>query len=227
VNKRAKQRLIGVTILVLVMVGALIVGLRIGNASAMPVTIGDVLNDSSLVGKQVEVSGQVVAGSWVSGSKPFVFEIQDEKDTAAGRLRIEWNDQVPGSFGDGVTATVTGVVGEDGTIKAKYLITKCPSKYQSATGALTVNDITARAGELTGKTVKVSGFVVAGSIGEPGAAVRFRIADDVKSADGLDVAFGGGLSDEFVDGAKVVITGSLESDGVFQATEVALEQTGK
>ena len=224
VNKRAQKRLIGVTIVILVVVGALIVFLNVGGASAKPVSIGDVLNDETLVGKQVEVSGQVVAGSWSSGANPFIFEIEDSENADDGRLRIEWTEQVPGSFGDGVTATVTGVVGEGGTIDARYLITKCPSKYESATGALTVNDMTGRAAELIGTTVKVSGFVVAGSIGEPGAPVRFQIADNLDGQNPVGIAFGGGLSEEFVDGAKVVLTGSIEADGIFQATEVALEK---
>jgi cytochrome c-type biogenesis protein CcmE len=224
VNKRAKQRLIGVTIVILVVVGALIGFTRLGNAVAQPVTVGEVLSDKTLVGKQVEVTGKVVAGSWVSGAKPFVFEIEDDENADAGRLRIEWSEQVPGSFGDGVTATATGIVGEDGTIVAEYLITKCPSKYESATGALKVNDLTARSDELAGTTLKVSGFVVAGSIGEPGQAVRFQISDSVSGENPVKVAFGGGLPTDVVDGAKVVLTGSIEADGIFQATEVALEK---
>lgn len=223
-NKRAKQRLIGVTILILVAVAGLVLLTRLGNATATPVSISDVLNDEELVGKQVEVTGAVVAGSWTSGAKPFVFEIEDAADKAAGRVRVIWNDQVPGSFGDGTTATVTGTITEDGTIEAKYLVTKCPSKYESATGALTVNDVLSRASELYGVTVKVSGVVVADSMQEPGAAVRFRVADGPTDARALDVAFGGGLPEEFVEGAKVVVTGSIEPDGVFQATDVALEQ---
>lgn len=223
-NKRAKQRLIGVTILIFVAIGALIGLTRLGNATATPVTIADVVSDDSLVGKQIEVTGQVVAGSWISGAKPFVFEIEDAEGGAADRLRIVWNDVVPGSFGDGTTATVTGTIAEDGSVEAKYLVTKCPSKYESATGALTVNDVINRGAELSGSaTIKVTGFVVKGSIREAGAPVRFQIADDNTGATAVDVAFGGGLPDDFADGAKVVLTGSIEEDGVFQCAEVALD----
>lgn len=223
-NKRAKQRLIGVTILIFVAIGALIGLTRLGNATATPVTIADVVSDASLVGKQIEVTGQVVAGSWISGAKPFVFEIEDAEGGAADRLRIVWNDVVPGSFGDGTTATVTGTIAEDGSVEAKYLVTKCPSKYESATGALTVNDVINRGAELSGSaTIKVTGFVVKGSIREAGAPVRFQIADDNTGATAVDVAFGGGLPDDFADGAKVVLTGSIEEDGVFQCAEVALD----
>lgn len=224
-NKRAKQRLIGVTILIFVAIGALIAFTRLGNATATPVTIQELMSDEALVGKQIEVTGKVVAGSWVSGTKPFVFEIED--DETDGRIKVIWDNVVPGSFGDGTSATVTGTYAADGSIEAKYLVTKCPSKYESATGALTVNDVTGRASELEGTTVKVAGFVVAGSIAEPGAAVRFQISDNETGANPLDVAFGGGLSDEFVEGAKVVITGSLEADGTFQCAEVALDKSAQ
>lgn len=221
-NKRAKQRLMGVTILIFVAIGALIGLTRLGNAAATPVSIDAVLSDAELVGRQIEVTGEVVAGSWTSGSRPFIFEIEDA-DGSSGRVRIVWDSVVPGSFGDGVTATATGILNEDGGIDAKYLVTKCPSKYESATGALTVNDAINRSDELIGATFKVTGFVVNDSIQAVGGPERFRIADSITSSDTLPVSFGGGLSDEFVDGAKVVITGSIEADGIFQATEVAFD----
>lgn len=228
VNKRAKQRLIGVTILIFVAVAAIIWFSGFMNATATPVTIADVLTDDALVGKQVEVTGQVVAGSWVSGASPFTFEIEDAENEDSGRVRVVWNDVVPGSFGDGTTATVTGTVGDDGSVDAKYLVTKCPSKYQSATGALTVNDVINRADEFAGAaTLKVTGFVVKGSIKDAGAPVRFQITDGADGGTPLDVAFGGGLPDDLADGVKVVITGSLESDGVFQCAEVALDEAAQ
>ncbi len=227
-NKRAKQRLIGVTILILVAVAAIIWFSGFMNATATPVSIADVLSDETLVGKQVEVTGQVVAGSWISGSQPFVFEIEDGEDEQSGRVRVVWNDVVPGSFGDGTTATVTGTIAEDGSVEAKYLVTKCPSKYESATGALTVNDVLNRADEFAGAaTLKVTGFVVNGSIKEAGAPVRFQIADDATGSTALDVSFGGGLPDDLADGVKIIITGSLEQDGVFQCAEVALDEAAQ
>lgn len=223
-NKRAKQRLVGVTILIVVAIVGLVFLTRLGNATATPVTIAEVVSDKTLVGKQVEVTGAVVAGSWTSGAKPFTFEIEDAENEDAGTVVVIWNDPVPGSFGDGTTATVTGTIAEDGSIEAKNLVTKCPSKYESATGALTVNDVISRADELAGVTVKVTGFIVDGSIEPAGSPVRFEIEDSESAASTLKIAYGGGLSEEVADGAKVVVTGSIESDGVFQATEVALEE---
>ena len=228
-NKSAKQRLVGVTILIFVAVGALILFSDFSGGTATKTSVAQALTDDELVGSQVEVSGEVVAGSWISGADPFVFEIEDGDDPDSGRLRIVWSEVVPGSFGDGTTATVTGVLEDDRTIHAKYLVTKCPSKYESATGAMTVNDTLARADELSGSsTLKVTGFVVDGSIGAPGATPRFRISDSLDNGDNaLDVVWGGGLSDEFAEGVKVIITGSLEEGNVFQCTEVALDQAAK
>lgn len=224
-NKRAKQRLIGVTIIIFVAIGVLLLFMNESGGVATPVSIDEVLSDQTLVGKQIEVSGKVVAGSWVSGAKPFVFEIED--DESEGRVRVVWNEVVPGSFGDGTSATVTGTVSEDGSIEAKYLVTKCPSKYESATGALTVNDLVSRSADLSGVTVKVTGYVVADSIGEAGAPVRFQISDSLEGSNPLDVAFGGGLPDEFTDGTKVVLTGSPEDDGTFACSEVALDESAR
>lgn len=224
-NKRAKQRLIGVTILIFVAVGALVAFAGFSGGTATRTSVAEALADPELVGRQVEVTGEVVAGSWVSGTKPFTFEIQDGDDS--GRITVVWDNVVPGSFGDGVTATATGVLTDGGVVEAKYLVTQCPSKYESATGAMTVNDVINRADELIGSTLKVSGRVVAGSIVPAGGAERFRISDGADGADPLPISFGGGLSEEFVDGAKVVITGSIEADGIFQATDVALDSAAK
>ena len=224
-NKRAKQRLIGVTILIFVAVGALIAFAGFSGGTAMKTSVAEALTNPELVGRQVEVTGEVVAGSWVSGAKPFTFEIQSGDDS--GRITVVWDNPVPGSFGDGVTATATGTLTDDGVVEAKYLVTQCPSKYESATGALTVNDVINRADELVGSTLKVSGRVVAGSIVPPGGAERFRISDREDGSDPLPISFGGGLSEEFTDGVKVVITGSMEADGIFQATDVALDSAAK
>lgn len=223
-NKRARQRLIGVTILIVVAVVALITLTKLGGGTATPASIEQVMSDKELVGKQVEVSGKVVAGSWVSGSKPFTFEIEDDK--ADGRVKVVWDDVVPGSFGDGTSATVTGTLGQDGSIQADYLVTKCPSKYESATGSLTVSDVVGRSAEIKGVTVKVSGFVVKDSIGEAGAPVRFQVSDSVDGSNALDVAYGGGLPDTFKPGVKVVLTGSLE-DGTFVCSDVALDESAR
>jgi len=223
-NTRAKRRLAGVTIVVIAVIGVLIFFVGQSNATATPVTIADALTDESLVGTQVEVTGEVVAGSWMAGSDPFTFDIEDSSAADSGKLTVIYDHQIPSSFGDGTTATVTGELLADGTIEAKYLVTKCPSKYESATSALTVTDTLNRATELEGVTVKVAGFVLPGTIADAGAAVRFQIADAADAASGLGVAFSGALPDDLAERVQVVVTGSLRSDGTFECTDVAIAE---
>ena len=61
-----------------------------------------------------------------------------------------------------------------------------------------------------------------GTLAGVDASERFVIVD----ADGLGelhVVYDGALSDETGEGAKVVLTGSIASNGLFTATNVALE----
>ena len=74
-----------------------------------------------------------------------------------------------------------------------------------------------------GKVVKVSGTVGAGTLGPAGQDVRFRLTDDEALSVTLPVAYDGALSDEVTDGSAVVLTGALDADGSFIATDVALE----
>ncbi len=61
-----------------------------------------------------------------------------------------------------------------------------------------------------------------GTLKPAGEGDRFVIVDE-SGAGEIPVAFDGALSDEVTDGATVVLTGSLNDDGSFAATDVALE----
>ena len=109
------------------------------------------------------------------------------------------------------------------SLEATELVTKCPSKYESATDALTVGQLLGYGESVHGKVVKVSGTVGAGTLGPAGQDVRFRLTDDESLSVTLPVSFDGALSDEVADGSAVVLTGALGADGTFAATDVALE----
>ncbi len=226
-NSRAKRRLAAVTVLIVIAIAALSWFTRLGDATATPVSVADALADSTLVGTQIEVTGEVVPGSWNAGAMPFEFDIRDSGTSGSGKLTIVWEQVIPSSFGDGTTATVTGKLGEDGTIVARTLVTQCPSKYESATNALTVADARARATELVGVTLKVTGHVAAGTIADPGADPRFGIADGAAGVDVLDVSFAGALPDDFAEGVQVVLTGSLREDGGFECTGLAIAESAR
>ncbi len=227
-NKRAKQRLLGVTALIIIAVGGLIFYTSQGSgAGAYKKTVAEVATDSTLVGQQVQVSGPVIAGTWIPGAKPLVFEIKDQDSTGDTTLRVIWDGPVPSAFGDGTVAIVKGIVGEDRSLTASSLITQCPSKYASATGALTVTDLLGKKAEVQDKFVKLTGYIVSGSIQGADASERFSISTESGSGDVVAVSFGGALPAGMEDGSKVVIGGKLGTDGVFAADEVSLDEAAQ
>lgn len=95
------------------------------------------------------------------------------------------------------------------------MVTKCPSKYESAEGALTVKGLLDQADEMLFEDTKVCGYVE-GDVNDASSAVRFTIESQGAV---LPVAYDGGLDEQIVDGVAVVVSGHLDSDGNFIATE--------
>lgn len=227
VNKRARNRLVGVTAIVLLAVVAIFASLGQRGGTSYYESVKSVASDKSLVGERVKVGGMVVTGSWDKKANPMRFSIKDEKDTqgTGETVKVVYNGAVPSTFGDGVTAIVTGEVKPDGSIEAGEMITKCPSKYESATGAMSVSAI--KEGQ-TIANVTLTGYVVKGSIVAPGSDARFSL---VGGADGTGtaypVAWDGALPAGMNDGSQVVLEGAVNADGTITATSVALEQSQK
>jgi cytochrome c-type biogenesis protein CcmE len=229
VNKRARNRLIGVTAIVLLIVVAIFASIGSRGGTAYYKTVEEIANDTELANERVKVGGAVVTGSWDRKSNPMRFVIKGEEDTAdeGPTVKVIYNGAVPATFGDGVTAIVTGTLSADGTIEADEMITKCPSKYESATGALPVGDLVGSGDSMVGKTVKATGFVKAGTIVPPGGAERFVVTNDATGGTEIAVVFEGALPSGMTDGSKVVLTGAVEADGKFVATDVSLEESQK
>ncbi|MDR3687167.1 MAG: cytochrome c maturation protein CcmE [Coriobacteriia bacterium] len=224
-NKRARMRLIGVTAIILIVIAVLVVTL--GNKqSAVSSTIAQVKSDAKNGGR-VKVEGAVVAGSWNKQSNPMKFTIKQESDTAGTgpTLKVVYTGTAPNTFGDGVVAVVTGTLDGNGVVQANEMITKCPSKYSSAVGAIPVGELN-KGTSMAGKpNLQVSGYVKPGSLGSATAAQRFFLASKADGSDpAVAVKFTGGLPDTVKDGAQVVVTGTLGTDNVFTATSVALAQ---
>ena len=68
-----------------------------------------------------------------------------------------------------------------------------------------------------GRTFRIGGMVVAGSLKRDGVEVRFVVTDTAKS---IPVTYRGALPDLFREGKGVVAQGQLGADGVFAAREV-------
>ena len=68
-----------------------------------------------------------------------------------------------------------------------------------------------------GRTFRIGGMVVAGSLKREGVEVRFAVTDTAKT---VPVVYRGALPDLFREGKGVVAQGELGRDGVFRAREV-------
>jgi cytochrome c-type biogenesis protein CcmE len=69
----------------------------------------------------------------------------------------------------------------------------------------------------SGRTFRIGGMVLEGSVKRDGVEVRFSVTDTAKS---IPVVYRGALPDLFREGKGVVAQGELGGDGVFRAREV-------
>ena len=220
-NSKTKRRMgvvTGVIVIVLIVVLA-VVG---GNSAAKTVSVAEAIE---LQGDaKIQVTGNVVENSFEINGNTLTFKIYDPQASASEKdaLDVRYDGGVSATFGNDVTAICTGKKNSDGILVCSELVTKCPSKYENASGALSVADLLGYGDAVLNKPVKVSGIVMPGSIAGVDAATRFTLLDD-ESALELRVKYDGALPDKMDDGSKVVLTGSIGSDGSFSATDVALE----
>lgn len=220
-NTKTKRRMVAVTgVIVIVMIIVLaIVG---GSSTAKTVTIAD-LSDGSYVDQKVQVTGNVVENSFSTDDNDVLtFSIYDPEGDVSQELVVQYDGGVSSTFGNDVTAICTGKVDSEGVLKASELVTKCPSKYESSTDALTVEQLVGYGDSVYDKPVKVAGVVKSGTLTSAGSDERFVLADGEGSAE-ISVKYDGALSEEITDGSNVVLTGSVSSDGAFTATDVAIE----
>lgn len=220
-NTKTKRRMIAVTgviVIVLVIVLA-VVG---GSSSAKTVSIEEATN-GSMVDQKIQVSGNVVENSYETVDNVLTFDIYNPDGDASKQLRVRYAGGVSATFGNDVTAICTGKIGEDGVLNASELVTKCPSKYENSSDALSVLQLFGYGDEIVGKPVKVVGDVQGGTLKAAGEGDRFVLVDPETGSE-LPVLFEGALSDEIQEDSSVVVTGALNDDGKFEATEVALPQ---
>lgn len=208
----------GLIVIVLIVV-LTVVG---GNSAARTVSVAEALelqDDAKL-----QVTGNVVENSFDIDGNVLTFKIYDQKADPAAKtpLDVRYDGGVSATFGNEVTAICTGKKGSDGVLVCSELVTKCPSKYENATDALSVADLIGYGDAVMNKPVKVAGVVKTGTLAGVDAAERFTLLDAESTAD-LHVKYAGALPDKMAEGSKVVLTGSVGADGSFTATDVALE----
>lgn len=217
-NKRARNRLIGVTILILVATVPLIYQLMITGGSYVQ-TIDAVAAGGTLVGQRVKITGTVVAGSWDKKTNPMVFRIRGEGATSGPEIKVIYDGSAPNTFGSDTVAILTGTVESTGVVRANEMLTKCPSKYSTKSDAATIASLLSAPPDAP---IRVSGFLAPGTLKDASAAERFKFASKADgTGDVVPVTFQGSMPAGAADGSELVVFGKMES-GVFVATEVAL-----
>lgn len=219
-NAKMKKRMVavsGVIVIVLILVLAFVGG----NTAATTMSIAEAAENPQ-AGQKVQVSGNVVQDSFSTSNDVLTFKIYDPEGDPATQLEVRYDGAASSTFGNDVTAICTGKINDAGVLECSELVTKCPSKYENADSALTVEQLLGYGESVYGNVVKVAGSVGAGSLKAAGQGDRFILVD-AETGDSMPVVFEGALSDGIADGSAVVLTGSLGADGKFAATDVALE----
>lgn len=219
-NTKTKRRLVVVTgiVVILIVIVLAVVG---GSSAAKTVTVAQALEGSNN-GQRVQVTGTVVDNSYATEGSTLTFDIYDPDGNANDTLHIVYNGSASSTFGNGVQAICTGTLSQDGrTVNCTELVTKCPSKYENASEALTVSRLLDYGSSIESKTVKVTGVIKAGSLADVSSDVRFVAVDADDTSVEMPVHFDGGIPDGVGEGTEVVLTGWLDADGTFTATEVA------
>ena len=214
-----KQRFIVVGGIVLIVVLGMLA--FFGANTAKEMTVAEAAQHAN-AGDRVKVAGTVVNDSFSIQGDILTFTMADKEDPRYD-LRVSYDKGVAATFGNGIEAICTGSIDEDGVLKCSELITKCPSKYESRTDALPVSRLFDYGDSIVNKVVKVQGVLKAGTLKDATADVRFAVSDAEDAKLDLPVTYTGALSEDVVDGASLVLTGTLNADGKFTATEVALE----
>jgi len=220
VNKRARNRLVGIAVIVVFAVAAILVGA--GADGAYSRTVSDVAGNTEFAGDRVRVTGTVIDGSWNREVDPMIFDIRNEGATEGPQIKIEYGGNVPATFGDGVVAIVTGTLNGGSTkIISDTMVTACPSRYESIQGALSVDDLLATPGD--GYKV-VTGFVIADSIKPVTEEFRFKVQNSDSGGSQLSIVYQGALPRGMDSGSQVVLGGEMDENGAFVAVSVALSK---
>lgn len=217
-NKRARNRLIGVTAIILIVAAVLLVTI-IPSGASYEQKVADIVSDAKLVGTRVKVTGSVVAGSWDKKTNPMVFKIREQGATTGPEVKVVYNGSAPNTFGNDTIAILTGTVSEKGVVEANEMLTKCPSKYETKSDAATIKDMLLAPPDTP---IRVAGFLKPGSLKDASSAERFVLSTTAEgSGESVPVSFAGSMPEGGTDGAELVVFGKLEN-GVFVATDVSV-----
>lgn len=125
-EKRVRNRLVVVTLLILVVIVGIVYYSLTGSYSYYK-TVKELRKDTSLIGVSVRVSGKVEKHSLKQDAKGYHFTISEENAT----LKVNYNGVLPQTFEEGKLVILEGKYKKGYVVDATKIITKCPSKYKA------------------------------------------------------------------------------------------------
>ena len=129
-NKRARTRLIVVTVIILAIVGGLIYYSSRGGTLAYKTPTEVQAQAATLEGKGIRMTGEVATGTIVRDTDGLKFDVTDRKSS----VPVLFTGTVPDTFKEGLQVIVDGTYGADGRVASKSMVTKCPTKFQAELG---------------------------------------------------------------------------------------------
>lgn len=126
------RKVVTVLLAVAVLAGGVAIVASSMSGGVFSLTIAEAQSAPELhVGKEVKVSGDVVAGSVVRGATPFEMEFAIA-DKEGRRLDCHYKGSIPDPFAEGREVILQGSIGADRRMEVSKITVKCPSKYQEA-----------------------------------------------------------------------------------------------
>lgn len=128
-ERKSRNRLIIVTIIILGIVGGLVAYALISGDYSYYKTVKELRRDPSLVGVSVRVGGEVEKGSLNLDKKGYHFKIAQGKES----IKVNYQGKLPDTFEEGILVIADGKYKKGYQVDATKIITKCPSKYEAKT----------------------------------------------------------------------------------------------
>lgn len=109
---------------------AALIYVSVGQGGAYYITIEESLAGKAQPGRAVRIDGYVGEGTvkWDAPAVTLRFDLVDRD--RVHRLPVVFHNAPPEGFVEGGGLMVEGILGEDGTLQATQLLTRCPSKYE-------------------------------------------------------------------------------------------------
>lgn len=218
-NTQMKRRLFVVTGVIVIAV-AVVLAIVASSTGYQTVSVAQALEPSQRE-TRIQVTGNVVDDSYTLEDDILSFAIYDPDGEPQAQLKVRYEGGLSATFGNQVTAICTGKINTDGVLECSELVTKCPSKYETATDALTVTQFLGYGENVIGKPVKVTGSVQPGSLKSLNQSERLVLLDE-ETGETLSVKYDGALSDAIEDKSLLVVTGALNNAGYLEASDIAL-----